>query len=143
AEGATAVQVRVGQMVDTIALTSGRALATVGDLSVAGTLGMIRYAGDEPVRYALIDGTSLRLEGGELIAGDVPVSAGVRLEEGLLEASVRCEEAATVTLHCPVEPGMVRLEGIEAPVDASFDADARTVTLGLPAGSYRLEVREL
>lgn len=143
AEGATAVEVRIGHMVDTIALASAQGAATVRDVSLEGVLGMVRQSGAEPVRYALIEGTSLRLGGSKLIASDAPVSAGVRVAETLLEASVRCEEAAAVTLHCPVQPGMVRLEGIETPVDATFDADAGTVTLELPPGSYRLELREL
>jgi len=148
AEGATAVQVRVAGGVDTIAVaaaqSAGEDAATVGDMAFEGALAMVRENRTGAPRYALMAGTSLTLGEAELmIASDAPVSAGAVIAGKHFQASIACEEAATVTLHCPVEPGMVRIEGIEQPVDVTFDADAASVTLDLPAGSYRLEVREM
>lgn len=137
-----AVQVRVGGAVDTIALGGGEA-TEAGDVAFRGDAAMVRDGREGAERFALARGTSLRLGEAELIASDVAVSVGAVVEDGLLRASIACAEPATVTLRCPVEPRMVRLGGIEEPVDLSFDEAAGTVRLALPAGSYELVVREL
>ena len=138
-----AVQVRVGDAVDTIALGAPGEPTEAGDLSFEGAVAMVRDSREGVHRYALIDGTRLLLGVAELIESDAPVSAGAVIEPGLVRAGITCAEPATVTLHCPVEPDMVRLTGIDAPVDVDFNADARTVTLALPAGTYELTVRAL
>ena len=135
-----AVQVRVGTSMDTIAL--GAADETeAGEMSFAGRAAMVRERGGDAPRYALVEGTSLRVGETALVESDAPVSAGAVLEPGLVRASITCDEAATVTLRCPVEPQMVRLTGVEQPVDVTFDEEAGTVTLALPAGSFELTVR--
>lgn len=142
AEGGSAVQVRVEDGVDTVAI-SAEGAASVRDIVFKGAAAMVRESRRGALRYALVHGTSLTLGEATLVSSTAPVNAGAVLSGGLFTATVSCEEAATVTLHCPVEPGMVRLAGIDSPVDVTFEAPAATVTLGLPAGSYRLEVREL
>ncbi|MFW5866997.1 MAG: heparinase II/III domain-containing protein [Armatimonadota bacterium] len=137
-----AVQVRVGEAVDTIAL-GGDDGTEAGEMTFAGVAAMVRERGAQVSRYALINGTSLRVGESELVASEGPVSAGAVFRAGLLRASISCEEATTVTLHCPVEPRMVRLTGVEQPVDLSFDEGAQTVTLALPAGSFELSARGL
>ncbi|MFW6156677.1 MAG: hypothetical protein ACOC7J_05110, partial [Armatimonadota bacterium] len=136
------VQVRVGDAVDTIAL-GGDGTVEAGAISLAGAAAMVRDSRAGVHRYALVEGTALALGSADLIASDVPVGAGAVVGEKLLRASITCSEPASVTLHCPVQPDMVRLTGIDAPVDVSFHEEAGMVTLGLPEGSYRLEVREL
>ena len=141
-EGGTAVQVRVSDGTDTVAISPAGS-ATVGEMSFAGAAAMVRESRTGAPRYGLVEGTRLTLGATALIVGDAPVSAGAIIEGGLFRATITCAEAAEVTLHCPVEPGMVRVAGIESPVDVRFDPDAATVTLDLPPGDYRIEVRGL
>jgi hypothetical protein len=141
-EGGAAVQVRASDGTDTVAMSPGRS-ATVGEMSFAGAAAMVRESHLGAPRFGLADGTGLTLGEATLIASTAPVSAGVVIEDGLFRATIACAEAARVMLHCPVEPGMVRVVGIESPVDVSFEPQAATVTLDLPAGDYRLEVRAL
>ncbi len=140
--GGTAVQVRTEGGIDTVAI-SPKHNATVGEISFAGAAAMVRESRAGAPHYGLVDGTSLTLGEATLIAGSAPVSAGAVIEPGLFRATITCAEAAEVTLHCPVEPGMMRVGGVEGPVDVRFDPDAATMTLDLPAGSYRIEVRAL
>jgi len=141
-DGGTAVQVRAQDGTDTVAISPERS-ASVGEMSFAGAAAMVRESRLGAPRFGLVDGTNLTLGQATLVTASAPVSAGAVIEAGLFRATITCEEAAEVTLLCPVEPGMVRVAGIQGPVDVSFDADAATVTLDLPAGSYRIEVRAL
>ncbi len=141
-EGGTAVQVRAGDGTDTVAISPDGS-AVVGEISFAGAAAMVRESRLGAPRFGLVDGTSLTLGEATLVAASAPVSAGAVTQGGLFRATITCAEAAQVTLHCPVEPGMVRVAGIESPVDVSFDADPATVTLDLLAGSFRIEVRAL
>ncbi|MBD3291868.1 MAG: DUF4962 domain-containing protein [Armatimonadia bacterium] len=142
ADAERAVQVRSGETVDTIAL-GGEERTEAGELSFRGAAAMIRDSRAGVHRYALAEGNSLRVGIADVLSSDTPVSAGAVLTERLVRASITCAEPATVTLHCPVEPDMVRITGIDAPVDVSFDEDASTVTLALPAGRFDLTVRAL
>ena len=140
-EGAErAVQVRVGGAMDTIAL-GGAEATEAGDVSFRGDAAMVRDSREGVERFALVRGTSLRLGEAELIASDVAVRAGAVIQDGLLRASIACDESATVTLRCPVEPGMVRLGGIEEPVDVRFDEEAGTVKIDIPL-RYSLDPRD-
>lgn len=141
-EDGRAVQVLTGGAVDTIALRKGEA-TEAGDLSFAGRAAMVRDSREGVHRYALMQGTRLAVGQAEMVTGDAAVSVGAVIEEGHLEAGITCEEPATVTLHCPVDPAMVRLTGIVEPVDVTFDEEAATVTLALPAGRFELTVRAL
>ena len=140
-----AVQVRIGGAVDTIALRAADDAATTvaGDLSFEGAAAMVREGRRRTERYALVDGTRLVFGESELISSDAPISAGALVEDGLLRASITCAEPAIVTLHCPVEPHLVRLTGLDTPVDVTLDEDAQAVTLELPAGSFELIIRAL
>jgi hypothetical protein len=137
-----AVQVRLGQARDTIALGAGEA-TEAGQLLFEGEVAMVRDSRGGVHRYALVEGTRLLMGAAELIVSDMPISAGAVIEDGVLRASIACSEAATATLHCPVEPQMVRLTGIDAPVDMTFDRNAGEVTMVLPRGSYELTIRQL
>ncbi|MGD9495823.1 MAG: heparinase II/III family protein [Armatimonadota bacterium] len=139
ARGATALQVRVAQGVDTIALAAEPS-ATVGDLAFTGALAMVRDTHAGASRYALMRGTSLRRSVGALVTADAPVSIGAAIDQKRFQASVCCEQDTMVTLHCPVEPDMARVSGIQSPVDVGFDRAHKTVTLELPPGDYRIEV---
>ncbi len=142
ADGATAVQVRAENGVDTIAL-SREGEATAGRMRFAGRLGMVRDDRGEVLRYALVEGTTLALGDSTLVASDAPVSVGARIGESLFEASIDCEGAGVVTLHCPVEPDMLRVDGIDQPIDVAYDREATTLTLTLPTGRVTVEAREL
>lgn len=144
AEGAMAVQVRMAAGTDTVAIARGdNAGAVVDDMTFEGAAAMVRESEAGVPRYALVTGTRLGVGEATLVASDAPVSAGATVEGNLFVATIDCAEAAEVTLLCPVEPGMVRLNGVDSPVDVDFDRERATVTLELPAGSYRLEVRGL
>lgn len=144
AEGGTAVQVRGSEGTDTVALANAsREEVRAGDLAFTGMVAMVRATATGAPRWALVRGTRLMVGEATLAASDTPVTVGAATAGDLFVATIDCAEPAEVTLACPVEPGLVRLNGIDTPVDVTFDPERATVTLDLPAGSYRLEVRGL
>ncbi|MFW6156341.1 MAG: heparinase II/III domain-containing protein, partial [Armatimonadota bacterium] len=85
-----AVQVRRGAAVDTIAL-GGEDLTEVGEMTFGGGAAMVRERGGGAPRYALVEGTSLRLGETELVASDTPLSAGAIIDGRTFRASITCE----------------------------------------------------
>ncbi len=143
-EDAVAMQLRVGEGVDTLVLNAEDDAVETDGLSFDGRCALVRRGHEGGIRrYALVEGTSLKAGELELIASDAPVDAGAVLDENTFRADIQSGEAATVTLHCPVDPGLVKIDGIEEPVDAGFDTEAETLTLTLPAGRYSVEIRSL
>jgi hypothetical protein len=110
-------------------------------MTFAGTAAMVRDSRGGVHRYALVEGTRLSVGAAEMIAADVPVSAGAAIEDGRLRASVTCEEPVQVALYCPVEPQMMKLTGMREAVDVTYDPAEAALTLGLPAGRHEVTVR--
>ncbi len=137
-----AVQVRVGSAMDTIAL-GGDEATTADELAFTADAAMVRDSRAGVHRYAMVNGTKLQVGEARLLTADVPVTAGAVIDEHVLRATIACDEPTSVTLFSPVEPDMMRLTGLDEPVDVSINEDAGTLTLGLPAGRYELELREL
>lgn len=136
---AGAVQVRVDDAVDTIAIASGDG-GEADHVTFTGAAAMVRDSTQGVHRYALVDGTELKLGEATLVSSNTPVSAGATLEPDYLRARITCDEATSITLHCPFEPELVRLDGAEVAVDAQFDAETWTIALELSAGSHLLEL---
>jgi len=137
------MQARAGAGVDTLALSTTEGAMTAGPMRFSGRYALVRELGSDLPRWALVAGTELACGDLQLLSSDAPVTVGAVTDEGVFRASVRCETAAVVTMRCPTEPGMVRLNGVDQPVDVSFDQAAGTVRMALPPGSYELEVRGL
>ena len=74
---------------------------------------------------------------------EVTVGALQDLDAGLFRADIETKEAATVTLRCTVSADLVKLDGIEEPVEVSLSPEKAEVTLKVPAGRYALEIRSL
>ncbi len=112
-----------------------------GELSHDGVIGMI----SQPLghRYAICGGTELRLGNETLVSADAPVTVGGVLRDGVFRVAVVADQPVTATIHTPVRTALVRISGIEAPLDASFDTQAQLLTLAVQPGRYLVELREL
>ena len=119
----------------------GLGAAEHGQLKHDGVIGMI--AGPHGSRYALCRGTELMFGDTPLVKSDAPVTAGGVLRDGVFRAVLEAAEPATATIHTPVSTALVRIAGIEDPLDATFDEQAQTLTLTVQPGRYLIELREL
>jgi len=156
-EGTAAMQARTAKGVDTLILKANRVAGlgtesgknarptvNVAGVSFDGRCALVRQGHDRAIRrYGLVAGNSLRAGELELVASDAVVDAGAILDEHSFHADIETSEAGAVTLHCPVEAGLVQVDGVEQPIEVSFDTEAETLTLALPAGRYTLHIRSL
>lgn len=78
-----------------------------------------------------------------LVAGTTPASVAVRMQPGLYQADLEVREATTVTLWCPVKPGLIRFTGLTQKAEVAYDLKARLLTLSLQPGKYSLTIRPL
>jgi hypothetical protein len=76
-----------------------------------------------------------------LVQADKPLSLAVQIREGFYRVDLEVKEACTVTLYCPVKPGLVSLDGIQKAIQVLFDGKERTLQLSLPPGKYTVMVR--
>ncbi len=119
----------------------GLGAAQHGQLKHDGVIGM--SAGQGGSRYALCQGTELTFTDTPLVEADAPVTVGGVLRDGLFRAVLEAAEPVTATIHTPVSTALVRIVGIQDPLDATFDDQARTLTLTVQPGRYLIELREL
>jgi hypothetical protein len=77
------------------------------------------------------------------VSSPQPLSLGMTLQGGQFTLDVRVTEAATVSVFCPVTPGLMSFSGLTQPVETSYDQKTRMLQLRLPVGQYRLTVRSL
>lgn len=139
-EGADAIQLQVGDAVDTIAL-GGEESVSVADISFTGAAAMVRDSRAGVHRYALVEGTRLQVGVATMIASETPISAGAVVEDGLLRARISSEASAAVTLFCPPQAGTVTIDGAEVTEGIVRDPERLTVSLSIPAGDHEVEVR--
>lgn len=78
-----------------------------------------------------------------LVTSSVPVSVGVRVQPSVYEAQLDVRQAGTITLLCPLRPGLVSITGLKQRTEVRYDSRARLLTLTLPPGRYALTVRPL
>lgn len=77
------------------------------------------------------------------LQADQPASIGWRVVAGELRVEVTLAAPATVTVPCPLKPGLLQFAGLTAPVEVVWDPARRLLQLRLPAGTSRLAVRDL
>lgn len=76
-----------------------------------------------------------------LAVATTPASIALRLQPSLYRADIELRQAATLTLCCPLRPGLVSFTGLSQKTEVSYDQRARTLTLTLPAGKCALTIR--
>ena len=135
-----------GRLTINVALPDGPDVVGIGPgehgpLTHDGAVGMI--AGSGGTRYALCNGTKLLSDGKALVQADAPVTVGGVLRDRLFRAEVTAEHPVSVTMHVPVHSALVRIAGIEEPIEAAFDEENMTLTLSVQPGRYLIELREL
>lgn len=79
--------------------------------------------------------------GAPLVQADQPVSVGLGMSDGAWRVIIHTGHPATVTVRCPVKPGILKLEGLREPVQLAFDQRSLTLTLTLTAGLYAIVLR--
>jgi hypothetical protein len=65
------------------------------------------------------------------------------VQAGLYQADVEVTQATSVTLFCPVKPGIISFSGLTKATEVIYDQKARTLTLALQPGRYKLAIRPL
>lgn len=106
--------------------------------------GMAAMTCTEPEEcYALCGGTRLTHHGEDLVSSTTPVTAGAALEAGLFTAVVETPKTATVSIQTPEDLTMVRVLGLDQPVDISYDDEVGLMTLSVPPGRYTIQGRPL
>jgi len=78
-----------------------------------------------------------------LVSSPQPVSVGMSLQGGVLTLDLQVTAATTVSVFCPVAPGLVSFTGLTAPVEATYDQKRQVLALSLPPGQYKVTVRSL
>ncbi len=145
-EEVSAVQVRLRGGVDTLVLNVGGEPVTVDELAFDGACALVRKASGGGIgRYGLVAGKSLNAGDVQLVSSDSEVTVGALQDPdaGLFQADIEAKESATVTLRCTVAADLVKLDGIEEPIDVSLSPEKAEVMLTVPAGRYALEMRSL
>lgn len=79
--------------------------------------------------------------GTPLVQSDQPVSVGLGMSDGAWRVMIHTGHPATVTVRCPVKPGIIKVEGLSKPVQLAFDQRSLTLTLTLTAGRYAFVLR--
>lgn len=77
-----------------------------------------------------------------LLQADQPITAGWRVQGGALELSLTLAAPTTITVACPVRPGLMEISGLQKPAQFSYDAGARRLTMKLGEGRYQVRLRE-
>jgi hypothetical protein len=112
-----------------------------GRLHSDGAAAMV--ADDTTEGYALCDGASLSFDDQQLVSATAPVTAGAALEAGVFTAVIDATETASVTIQTPEDLTMVRVLGLDQPVDISYDDEDGLMTLSVPPGRYTIQGRPL
>lgn len=78
-----------------------------------------------------------------LLSSIAPVSIGLSLQGNVFTLDVQVAAATTLSVFCPVAPGLISFSGLTAPVEAAYDHKTRLLQLGLPPGHYRIAIRSM
>jgi hypothetical protein len=78
-----------------------------------------------------------------LVSSAAPASVALTVQAGLYQADVEVTQATSVTLFCPVKPGIISFSGLTKATEVIYDQKARTLTLSLQPGRYKLAIRPL
>jgi len=78
-----------------------------------------------------------------LATSTTPASIALRLQPNLYQADIEVKQAATLTLFCPLRPGVISFTGLVQKTEVSYDHKARTLTITLPAGKFVITIRPL
>lgn len=78
-----------------------------------------------------------------LISSAAPASVALSVQQGLYQAEIEVTQATTVTLFCPIKPGVISFTGLTKATEVAYDQKTRTLTLSLQPGRYKLAIRPL
>lgn len=78
-----------------------------------------------------------------LATSTTPASIALRLQPDLYQAEVELKQAATLSLFCPLKPGLITFAGLSQQTPVSYDQKARALTITLPAGKCTITIRPL
>jgi hypothetical protein len=78
-----------------------------------------------------------------LVSSAAPTSVALSVQPGLYQAEVEVTQATTVTLFCPIKPGVISFSGLTKATEVAYDQKARTLTLSLQPGRYKIAIRPL
>ena len=78
-----------------------------------------------------------------LVSSAAPASVALTVQPGLYQAEVEVTQATAVTLFCPIKPGIIGFSGLTKATEVAYDQKARTLTLSLQPGRYKLAIRPL
>lgn len=78
-----------------------------------------------------------------LACSTTPASIALRLQPNLYQADIETRQPATLSLFCPIKPGLISFTGIAQKTDVTYDQKARTLTVTVPAGKYTITIRPL
>ncbi|MFP3902769.1 MAG: DUF4962 domain-containing protein [Armatimonadota bacterium] len=94
-------------------------------------------------RYALCQGTSLTCGDRPLVTATDSVTVGARLRGGLFRAVIEASQEASVTIQAPEDLTLIRVIGLDQPVDVSYNDEDGLMTISVPPGRYTLQARKL
>jgi hypothetical protein len=78
-----------------------------------------------------------------LIASQQPVSVGMSLQGEGLTLDVQAATAATVSVFCPISPGLISFTGLTQQIEVAYDQKKQLLSLSLPPGKYKVTIRSL
>jgi uncharacterized membrane protein YjjB (DUF3815 family) len=78
-----------------------------------------------------------------LVSSSAPASVGLSLRGNVLTLDAQVAAATTLSVYCPMVPGLISFSGLTATVQASYDQKTRVLQLALPPGTYRIVIRSL
>jgi len=78
-----------------------------------------------------------------LIASPQPVSVGMSRQGSSVTLDLQVATAATVSVYCPIAPGLVSFTGLTQQIEVAYDQQKQLLSLSLPPGKYRVTIRSL
>jgi hypothetical protein len=78
-----------------------------------------------------------------LVSSPEPVSLGLSLQGNALALEAQVVATTTISVYCPVVPGLISFSGLTATVQVVYDQKTQLLQLSLPPGKYRIVIRSL
>jgi hypothetical protein len=140
AEGVVGVKVQRGRGEDVILFGEGNLKAE--GVTCLGTCCVCSRNTDSALtRYAIHNGTSLRVEEQELFFAEAQATAAFGIDLKKLQGQVQLPAAAVVKLHLLWKPEVVLIDGnIESLIE--YDVSDKMATLSVPSGEHQIVMQK-
>lgn len=76
-----------------------------------------------------------------MVGSSAPVSLGMSLQGQTFTLDVQVTAPATVSVFCPMTPGLISFSGLTEKVETTYDQKSRVLQLALPPGKYKVSIR--